>query len=303
MLTHEQCLKVIINASSLLYDYCKKANIHYVIAGISGGLDSAVTLGLAARARDKAAAEGYILEPIAVIMPCQSNQLAEEYANLAIRQFKTQSIKVELTDIYNNLFNIQFNFLNEMLGDIMTEVQKDFNNQEFDKAKKITQGNIKARLRMITVYHIARILNGIVLSTDNLSELWMGFWTINGDVGDFGMIQKILKGSELYEIAKELGVPDEIIQAKPDDGLGVANGDADQLGAEYQDVDKIMITLINNGFNPNGHLNQLDNLPAVTGIDPKIVLKIAARSLYTAYKRIGTVNLSRKQLGLPPIKQ
>jgi NH3-dependent NAD+ synthetase len=65
-------------------------------------------------------------------------------------------------------------------------------------------------------YHIARMMKGMVLSTDNLSEYWMAFWTLHGDVGDFGMIQMMLKGLELYDLARYLGVPSEIIAARPE---------------------------------------------------------------------------------------
>ena len=93
---------------------------------------------------------------------------------------------------------------------------------------KIRMGNIKARLRMIYLYNLASKSNGLVLSTDNFTEYMLGFWTLHGDVGDFGIIQKVLKGLELYDIARYLDVPQEIIDAKPDDGLGIAGGDEDR---------------------------------------------------------------------------
>jgi len=154
---------------------------------------------------------------------------------------------------------------------------------------------------MITLYHIARMLGGIVLSTDNWSEKITGFWTICGDVGDYGMIQNLLKGDELYEIAEYLGVPQEIIDARPDDGLGVTTGgDEGQLGAPYTVVDKVMISLMSRGFDPDGDMSQLHNLPAVEGVPEEVVSKLANRSLANSYKR-RTINLTREQLGLPAV--
>ena len=123
-------------------------------------------------------------------------------------------------------------------------------------------------------YHAARMLKGVVLSTDNLSECWMAFWTLHGDVGDFGIIHNLMKGLELYDVARYLGVPEEIIAAKPDDGLGVAEGDEDQIGAAYPAVDKIMAKLIQAGFDPDGEIYQLENLPDI-GMQKEPVLKIA----------------------------
>ncbi len=117
------------------------------------------------------------------------------------------------------------------------------------------------------------------------------------------MIQHLLKGYELYKIAKYLGVPEEIIQAKPDDGLGVGNGDEDQLGASYPVIDRVMINLIQSGFQPDGDQSQLNRLPTIAGIHPELVRKIAQRCLNGAYKRKGTVVLSRKDLGLPDFEE
>ena len=128
----------------------------------------------------------------------------------------------------------------------------------------------------------------------------MAFWTICGDVGDYGMIQNVLKGLELYDLARHLDVPSGIVDAIPDDGLGIAGGDAEQLGATYDIVDEIMIKLIQAGFNPDGSFDQINALPNI-GIDRELVSTIALRCLRGAYKRGGTVTLSREDLGLPAI--
>jgi len=142
------------------------------------------------------------------------------------------------------------------------------------------------------------MFKGMVLSTDNLSEYWMAFWTICGDVGDFNVIQNIMKGMELYDIALYLGVPEKIIQAKPSDGLKVAGTAEDQLGADYRKIDTIMVGLIQQGFDPDGSFAQLDNLPDLDGVAQRIAIK----SLKGAYKRRGTFIVPREELGLPAIK-
>ncbi|MBU1180355.1 nicotinate-nicotinamide nucleotide adenylyltransferase, partial [Patescibacteria group bacterium] len=79
-------------------------------------------------------------------------------------------------------------------------------------------------------------------------------------------------------------------------------GDEDQLGASYPIIDKVIITLIQQGFNPDGSWSQLDNLPGVDDVSDEVVKKLAMRALQGAYKRKGTITLSRQELGLPSIK-
>ncbi|MFC1598621.1 NAD(+) synthase [Patescibacteria group bacterium] len=302
-LTKEQCSTVAQNASQLLYEYCRQYNIHHVVVGISGGLDSAVTLALASNAQKIATAYAYKLEPVAIMMPCQSSGKSISLARAVIDKLDVYHMLIDLTETFAFMQEKQLDPINKQIFEQLTKVGPEVKQDDFEYAQKIAQGNVKARLRMITVYHVARMLNGLVLSTDNLSELWMGFWTICGDVGDYGMIQNVLKGTELYDLARYLGVPKEIIDAKPDDGLGVAGGDADQLGATYPVIDEIMLRQIHNGLNPDGGLGQLKSLITIPGVDFDTVTSITKRALQNAFKRRGTLNLSREQLGLPPLEQ
>jgi NAD+ synthetase len=311
-LTDDECDQSIVKASTYAFDYCRRNNINYLVTGSSGGLDSAVTLALAEQAVRIAKDNGYPLTSVGLIMPCNSKPDAERLGRLAIKKFNAEELMIDfsclfsmITGEYSNAsrativpnLDQQIRFLLERTGG-----EKALRN--FDFSKKVAQGNIKARLRMMLgTYHVARMLEGMVLSTDNLSEFWMAFWTINGDVGDYGMIQKVMKGLELYDIARRLGVPQEIIDSRPDDGNGVAGTDEDQLGANYRTVDTVMVRLIQQGFNPDGSCLQLDSLPLVEGVSVEVVKKLAERALRGAYKRRGTLNLTREELGLPGIME
>ena len=114
----------------------------------------------------------------------------------------------------------------------------------------ISQGNIKARLRMTTLYDIASKVGGIVVDTDNLTEHFLGFWTIHGDDGDFNPIGCLWK-HEVYGLArwmkkniyKESKALEAAIEIIPTDGNGVkAGGDLAQIapGKTYDDVDEIL---------------------------------------------------------------
>lgn len=106
----------------------------------------------------------------------------------------------------------------------------------FRQTNRIAEGNLKARSRMMFLYHAAQLLHGCVLSTDQLDELLTGFWTLHGDVGDVSPLQLIPKTTE-YELAEmlcdELTDPTLLratMEAIPTDGLGIASSDLDQLG-------------------------------------------------------------------------
>jgi nicotinamide-nucleotide amidase len=162
---------------------------------------------------------------------------------------------------------------------------------------------------MITLYHIAQLTGGIVISTDNLSELWMGFWTLNGDVGDLAPIQHIWKGLEEYTIAGALGVPEESLNAIPTDGLDVIPGgtDEDQLGLPYSDLDRVIIYLIQSKFDGSDKFNDNDIVPLSRhlsdqlGYDPDKIAHVARQMMKTNYKRNWPRVFTRQELGLTNI--
>lgn len=123
-----------------------------------------------------------------------------------------------------------------------------------DRFHQIAAGNIKARTRMIILFDLAYQESGMVLSTDNLTELLLGFWTLNGDVGNYGLIQNLWK-TEVYDLSKWIRLNElhndrpkaqalEVCElAVPTDGLGITSSDLEQLGAPtYLEVDNILKT-------------------------------------------------------------
>ncbi len=104
---------------------------------------------------------------------------------------------------------------------------------------------------MIYLYNLAQKHGGLVLSTDNYTELLLGYWTLHGDVGDYAPIAALWK-TEIYECAKWLIENDLIfleqewalkrcVDAVPTDGLGTTSSDLDQLhAATYAEVDALL---------------------------------------------------------------
>lgn len=298
-LDDEKITEVVSRISLGLSQYCQEYDIHYLVTGVSGGLDSAVTIALAEKSCLIARENGFKLTSVGLIMPCISDPSHADMGKETIKKFNAQKIEISLDSVYDFLSENCLPDINRQIAGILKETG-DPPFSDWDQV--IAQGNIKARLRMMCgTYHVARMLNGIVLSTDNYSELLMGFWTLNGDVGDFGPIQYIFKGLELYDIAAFLKVPQRILDAKPTDGLGISAGDEDQLGTDYCTVDQVMIKLMQQGFDPDGPMTQAENLPEIDGIDPDLVKKLARRCLASSYKRKGCYSLNRDDLGLPGI--
>lgn len=212
--------------------------VETMVLGVSGGIDSAL---VAAIARLICLQRGIKL--IGRSLTIESNTDGERGRARAVGEaFCDDFEELDLTALYHNFF---------------TDFDFDKGPNQSTMERKIANGNIKARLRMIQLYHLAGVHKGLVLSTDNLTELYMGFWTLHGDVGDFGMIQNLWK-TEVYGLAKWMC--DNVLNkadkqalydcaiAIPTDGLGISDSDLDQLGADsYEEVDQILLWHFNKG--------------------------------------------------------
>lgn len=150
---------------------------------------------------------------------------------------------------------------------------------------------------MIYLYNLAGINKGLVIDTDNLSEHYLGFFTINGDVGDLNPIGNLWK-TEVYELAhylsevynfnndvKALTAMETSIKLTPTDGLGISNSDLEQIGAKsYNDVDDILKTIITKEGNINIYSNKFKQLSETYGFD--VLSKIVDRHLKSQFKRV-----------------
>lgn len=278
--------------------------MEYAIFGKSEGLDSSVIAGLLSDI------EG--VKPIGVIMPIESDIEAERIARIVFDHYKIPWLKVDLTRVFHYITGHFYS--SESVHGQLSNILKHYNDIDLLKAlphkKHRALGNIKARLGMITLYHIAQLTGGLVVSTDNLSELWMGFWTLNGDVGDISPIQYVWKGLEEYTFAKALGVPEESIHAVPTDGLDVLPGgtDEDQLGLQYRDLDRVIIALLQNRFDGNNNCTDEEvfslssDLSMQLGYDVKKIVHIASQLASTHYKRNWPRTFKRHEIGLPEIE-
>ena len=194
-------------------EFLDSTNAKGVVVGNSGGKDSAVVIGLLSLCLFRE-------QILTVALPCESKDGDLEDAKLVADTFDVPFVKVDVTKAY------------EDLRDELAKV----NNLDME-VKKETDINIKPRLRMTTLYHLAQGLGFLVVGTGNKSESFVGYFTKWGDGGyDFNPIANYTV-TEVYELAKYLNVPDKIINKAPSDGLSGAT-DEDRLGVTYAQIDE-----------------------------------------------------------------
>ena len=248
-------------------NYIVSNGLDSMVLGISGGIDSTVC---AAICHEVSLRSNRQIKFIGRSLPIKNQVMySEEYdaSKLVGNAFCDDFRVVNLSWIYEN-----------MLGEIVEHEEnkkvKGFSYKGIEDRSEnqtpIANGNIQARLRMTYLYNLAGINKGLVIDTDNLTEHYLGFFTIHGDQGDFNPIGGLWK-SEVYELAKYIAdyyneryigystEDDEIarhykemsdavnasIKLTPTDGLGISNSDLEQIGASsYADVDNILQTFV-----------------------------------------------------------
>lgn len=200
-----------------LKDYAQNAGVKGYVVGISGGIDSALTSTLCALTGK---------EVLIVSMPIR--QTSAEYSR-AMEHIKDLELK------FNNVRSIDID-----LSDSFTSIEKSLPQHVLDNF--LAMANTRARLRMTTLYALGQADGLLVAGTGNkVEDFGVGFFTKYGDGGvDLSPIADLYK-TEVFDIARELGVVDSILEAKPTDGLWEdGRSDEDQIGATYPELEWAM---------------------------------------------------------------
>lgn len=191
----------------------KNGNGCNAVVGISGGKDSSVVAALCVEAlgRDRV---------IGVLMPNGEQNDIDMARKL-----------VDFLDIMNFEVNIK-----EAVNGVLNSLPMN----GYDISEQ-TITNLPARIRMTTLYALSQSMNGRVANTCNLSEDWVGYATRYGDAaGDFSPLSQ-LTVTEVKEIGRVLGLPTELVDKTPSDGL-CGKTDEDNLGFTYEVLDRYIRT-------------------------------------------------------------
>jgi NAD+ synthase len=195
-------------------DQMMNAGFTRSIVGISGGVDSAVAATLAAEALGKENVLG-------IMLPYRtSNPKSADDARLVIQ---TIGIHSELVDI------------SKMVDGYCEE------NQITDPLRR---GNVMARMRMIVLYDLSAREKALVIGTSNKTEILVGYGTQYGDVAcAFNPLGDLYK-SQIWQLAKELGVPETVIEKAPSADLWEGQTDEGEIGVTYAKLDDLLFEMI-----------------------------------------------------------
>ncbi len=203
--------------TSWIKDYAEKLSFKSpsLVIGVSGGVDSALTSTLCAKTG---------IKTIVLSMPIRQNQNQHSLSIKHIKWLKEKFSNVEAHTIS------------------LDSVFEKFQETMVDFTSNLAFANSRSRLRMITLYQVAQSNKGIVVGTGNkVEDFGIGFYTKYGDGGvDISPIADCTK-TQVWEMAKNLSIINEIIEAKPTDGLwDDSRNDEDQIGLSYEQIEEAM---------------------------------------------------------------
>jgi NAD+ synthase len=261
LMTSKQRIKHI---SKWIRSYATKHKISTLVVGISGGIDSSVVSALCAETG---------LKTIVVQMPIRQNKKLDNRSSMQAT-WLLERYQENVTHMSMDLTPVFSAFEKKLEPFCQSE------SFPYEEQKHLAWANSRARLRMMTLYQIAQSHGGIVVGTGNkVEDFGVGFYTKYGDGGvDISPIGDCLK-TQVWDMGREFGLPQEIIDAAPTDGLWTdGRTDEDQLGMSYPDLERAMA---------NDELDRHDvynTLPIELGREERAQLKkyraIRARNLH-----------------------
>ena len=284
------CSKFVENSRKWLKKYIQDNHLQSIVIGVSGGIDSTVSCVIAA--------------PV-----CK--ELGIPLIGRSLPTFSNHNVEIDVADLVGKAFcdnydkkSIEADYI-QLLGSLERE----------GEVSKLQSGNIKARLRMIYLRHLASLHKGVVLDNDNFTEWNLGFWTVGGDSPmDINLGLHYLWKTDIYGLAAflydECKINKQVEQAKaicesvkltPTDGNGVSNSDCEQFGLDnYKQVDDVLQTMYyRSGFEQAFSPNEDQYIRLIDDYNEQGVDKVMMLHQNTAYKRKELpIKPTREELGL-----
>lgn len=238
-----------------------RAGFNRAVIGLSGGIDSTLSCYLAA---DALGPENVL----AVRMPYQtSSPESLQHAQFVIDALGVPSITIPITEMVEPLF------------------------QQFPEANQVRRGNVMARMRMIILYDQSEAFKGLVVGTGNKTEILLGYTTLYGDsacaLNPIGDLYK----TQVRQLARDLSIPDAIINKPPSADLWQDQTDEDELGFTYAEVDQLLYLFVDERYQPEECIQ--------AGFDRTFVTRVVERIRRYHYKRVmpPIAKLSNRTIG------
>ena len=203
---------------AFIRDQMAQAGFERLVIGLSGGVDSGTVAFLAARAMG---AENLL----AVRMPYRTSSTASETD--AMRVVDALGCRTELVDI------------TPMVEPMLALVADDD-----AAALNVRRGNVMARQRMIVLYDRSASFDALVIGTSNKTEALLGYGTLHGDMAAALSPIGDLYKTQLRAVARELGVPEEVVSKPPSADLWPGQTDEGELGRSYDSLDRALYALV-----------------------------------------------------------
>ena len=240
---------------SLLVRFLKseagKFGFSRAVLGLSGGIDSAVSASLAARAFGPKSV-------LAVLMPYKSSNAASERdAREVATKLGIETRKIDISPMVDGY------------------IEKN------DVADRIRRGNVMARARMIVLYDLSAEGKSLVIGTSNKSEILLGYSTQFGDAASALNPLGDLYKHQVYQLARHLDLPRSVIDKAPSADLFEGQTDESELGFTYAEVDRLLELMVDQRY------SQAELVKA--GFPLAFVHKVARRLLVNQYKRLPPV--------------
>jgi len=253
LLRDEAALEPVVEAKiARLREVANEAGRGRIVIGLSGGIDSAVALGLAGRALGPQ-------EVTAVRLPSRHTE------QVHLDDAADTAAAVGLPE--ENLLTVSIEPLLEGLATARPDVA----------GSDIRFGNASARARMIVVYDLAQELHALVCGTENRTENLLGYFTRFGDAAsDIEPITDLYK-TEVRCAARVLGLPESVITKHPTAGLWGGQTDEDELGFTYADADRVLVCVYDLGMSPEQAAER-------AGVDRDVADRVLARAAGVAWK-------------------